>query len=362
VCSTFDSSPRVGSIGCAIDIATELFPAPFVPLLVAAPALGRHCVFGNLFARFGIGSRGEIHRLDRHPSISQHPVTPMREADLRVHLGKQTKKNIALFDILNVALPEREARAALDKIVARKPDIVLFDALYAKDLELIGSLIDSWANRRRPLFSVGSSGIETALAAYWRKACSSRPTVRRTHKAQPVKQILVGSGSCSNVTATQITWALKHGFAEVPLNAAALASGKNSGREIRRAVSAAVNLLNSGSSVIIHTTRNGSERGIAKQLKERTSQILGTALGEIVREALAQSRVQRICIAGGDTSSYAARAMGLEALEMLSPLTPGAPLCQARAPASPVDGREVVFKGGQVGSENYFEIVKHGSL
>ena len=37
VCSTFDSSPRVGSIGRAIDIATELFPAPFVPLLVAAP-------------------------------------------------------------------------------------------------------------------------------------------------------------------------------------------------------------------------------------------------------------------------------------------------------------------------------------
>src|SRR4051812_6934361 len=32
VCSTFDSSPRVGSIGRVIDVAVEIFDAPFVPL------------------------------------------------------------------------------------------------------------------------------------------------------------------------------------------------------------------------------------------------------------------------------------------------------------------------------------------
>jgi uncharacterized protein YgbK (DUF1537 family) len=286
----------------------------------------------------------------------------MREADLRMHLGKQTKKAIALFDILNVVLPERNARAALDKIVAGKPDVVLFDALYARDLDLIGSLVNSWASRQRPLFSVGSSGIEMALGACWKKAGRPRRTIQAMHQAKPAKQILVGSGSCSAVTARQITWALKRGFAEVPLDAAVLASTKNSEREIQRAVSKAANLLNSGGSVIIHTTRNGSDRRVATQLKERTSQVLGTALGKIVSKTIAQSRVQRICIAGGDTSSYAARAMGLEALEMISPLTPGAPLCRALAPGSPVDGREVVFKGGQVGGDDYFEIVKRGSL
>ena len=94
-------------------MAAEIFRAPFVPLLVAAPALGRYTIFGNHFARYGIGSEGEIHRLDRHPSISKHPITPMTEADLRLHLAKQTKKKIALFDILKVALPEKEvARGA----------------------------------------------------------------------------------------------------------------------------------------------------------------------------------------------------------------------------------------------------------
>ena len=39
VCSTFDSSPTVGSIGRVMDVAAKMFPAPFIALLVAAPTL-----------------------------------------------------------------------------------------------------------------------------------------------------------------------------------------------------------------------------------------------------------------------------------------------------------------------------------
>src|SRR5688500_12591451 len=37
VCSTFDSSPTIGSIGRAIDIGAEVFEAPRVPVVVGAP-------------------------------------------------------------------------------------------------------------------------------------------------------------------------------------------------------------------------------------------------------------------------------------------------------------------------------------
>src|SRR5579862_9158812 len=40
ICSTFDSSPAIGSIGRVMEVAAKLFPAPFIPLLAAAPALG----------------------------------------------------------------------------------------------------------------------------------------------------------------------------------------------------------------------------------------------------------------------------------------------------------------------------------
>jgi uncharacterized protein YgbK (DUF1537 family) len=171
---------------------------------------------------------------------------------------------------------------------------------------------------------------------------------------------LIGSGSCSPVTSGQIAWALQHGFAEVPLNATALANAKTGVAEIQRAAAAAAKLLQNNRSVIVHSTKTGSDRRIAAKLKARTAEVLGSALGQILRGAMEQSSVRRVCIAGGDTSSYAARAIGIEALEMIAPLTPGAPLCRAYAPGSSLDGKEVVFKGGQVGTENYFEVVKRG--
>ena len=361
VCSTFDASPTIGSIGRVMDVAAKIFSSPFIPLLVAAPALGRYTVFGQHFARYGIGSAGAIHRLDRHPSISKHPVTPMTEADLRLHLAKQTKKRIALFNILQVALPIKVARVALRKMFTEKPDAILFDALSAEHLTLIGGLLEDFASAKRPLFSVGSSGIETALAAQWMKVGRSRSDVRSAQPADPAKQILVGSGSCSPVTSGQIAWALKNGFAEVPLDATALANTKTRLAEITRAAGSATKLLKSQRSVIIHTTKNGSDKRIAAKLKNTTAQILGTAIGEVLRAVVAQSSVRRICIAGGDTSSFAAQALGIEALEMIASLTPGAPLCRAFAPNSPVDKLEIVFKGGQVGSENYFETLKRGN-
>ncbi len=359
ICSTFDSSPKVGNLGCVLDVAAEIFRSPFVPLLVAAPALGRYCVFGNLFARYGIGSNGGIYRLDRHPSVSKHPVTPMTEADLRLHLSKQTKREIALFDILQVAFPGKERRAALKNLLAQKPDVVLFDALYPVHILRIGELIDSYVIAKRPLFSIGSSGMETALGAQFNR----RSRRKEAQKSNPAaKQLLVASGSCSPITTGQIAWALKHGFGEVALNVAALIHELKRDREILRATSTAVKVLRAGKSVVIHTTRGGADKQISSRLKHGTARVLGTALGEILRDVLEQTKVRRICVAGGDTSSFSARAMGIEALEMIAPLTPGAPLCRAFATGSRVDGCEVVFKGGQVGAENYFGIVKRGRI
>jgi uncharacterized protein YgbK (DUF1537 family) len=356
VCSTFDSSPKIGSIGRVIDVAARIFPAQFVPLLVAAPALGRFTVFGTHFAQYGIGSHGEIHRLDRHPSISRHPVTPMTEADLRAHLARQTKKKIALFDILKITLPKKEAWTAFEQLMREKPDVVLFDALLPKHLVVIGELLEAYATVKRPLFSVGSSGIETALAAIW-----SKKQFPRTY-ALPAKQILVGSGSCSPITEKQIAWALKKGFTEVALDVAAFESVKKGETEIARASAIAGKLLRGGRSVIVHTTRHGADKRVAAKLKNGIANTLGTALGKVLRNALDLTKVRRLCVAGGDTSSFAARALGVEALEMIAPLTPGAPLCRVFAPGSSVDGLEIIFKGGQVGGENYFGIVKRGRI
>lgn len=353
ICSTFDSSPTVGSIGRAIDVGMESFHSSFVPLLVGAPALGRYCVFGNLFARMGIGSNGEIHRLDRHPSMSRHPITPADESDLRLHLARQTRKRIGLFDILQIELPVADAANALRRAVADGAEIVLFDVLHPNQLPRLGGLIDGHASAERPLFSVGSSGVEMALGAHWTARGRFRPATTWP-EAGPAQPLLVVSGSCSPVTADQIAWAGTHGFSEVYLDPAALATGSN----LEAPFAGVVDHLRAGRHVVAHTLRHGVDPGITPAM----SAALGAGLGHFAREAIARTGLRRLLVAGGDSSSYAARALGIEAVEMIAPLAPGAPLCRAHAPGSPANGIEINFKGGQVGAEDYFGAVARGRL
>jgi uncharacterized protein YgbK (DUF1537 family) len=336
VCSTFDSSPTIGSIGRAINTASNIFNQPSIPLLVAAPALGRYCVFGNLFARMGIGSAGEIFRLDRHPSMSKHPVTPADESDLRLHLAKQTTLPIQLLSILQLEQSLSEKKAYLQQ----QSGVVLIDALYTSQLSGIGELLDEWTNDKQ-LFSVGSSGIEMALGQYWRET-GALPALPQWNDPGTASPLLVLAGSCSLVTAAQIRRAEQAGFALFHVDE------KND---------AACDALNNGRSVIIHT--GGHDRTNTALIP---AEQIGMALGRTGRELVAKTSVQRIVVAGGDTSSYAARAMGIEAVEMIAPLVMGAPLCRATAPGSPLDRKEVNFKGGQVGDENYFIILEKGKL
>ncbi|WP_207492362.1 four-carbon acid sugar kinase family protein [Aridibaculum aurantiacum] len=354
VCSTFDSSPEIGSIGKAIDVGASVFANRYIPLLVAAPPLGRYCLFGNLFARLGIGSNGNIYRLDRHPSMSKHPVTPSNESDLRLHLAKQTNKQIELVDILQIAKPITEVEAALNKLCHEGAEVVLFDALEEEQLLPIGEVIDKEARAGSTVFSVGSSGIEMALGKYWNQqgVLQVADNWATPGEASP---LLVLSGSCSPVTASQIHWAIEHDFKVIEIDVWSLFK-KDSEKALQEYIEHALDFLSQGTSVIVHT--GGTTNKV--NLRKNGVEVIGSALGNIARGICEREKLTRIVVAGGDTSSYAARAMGIEAVTMIAPLAPGAPLCKASAPGSPLDGIEINFKGGQVGAEDYFGLLKEG--
>jgi uncharacterized protein YgbK (DUF1537 family) len=342
VCSTFDSSPSVGSIGKAIDCGAKVFNK-LIPVLGGMPVLGRYCVFGNLFAKMGIGSNGKIYRIDKHPSMSKHPVTPMNEGDLRIHLGKQTNKKIGLIDNVQQKAKKKQW---LDTITDEQ--IVLLDTMNEDQLLKIGEWLNTQQKKHGQLFSVGGSGIEMALGNYWNKAgiLKSVSKWKKIHKAEP---LLVVSGSCSPVTAAQLAYAKSNGFEEVIINAVKICNDSVIDRSVMESVN---ELLNQQKSVIIHT---GEE-----QTQNLSSEKLGTALGTIAKDAVIKAGVKRVVIVGGDTSSYAARAMEIAAVEMLAPLVIGAPLCKAYSGNKNINGLEINFKGGQVGDEKYFEILLNG--
>jgi 3-oxoisoapionate kinase len=336
VCSTFDSSPVIGSIGKAIDCGAAIFQNKIIPVLGGSPSLGRYCLYGNLFAQMGIGSNGKIYRLDRHPSMSKHPVTPADESDLRLHLGKQTNKKFGLIDVLQLEQPV----AAWKDCLQEDDTVVLIDALYESQLEKIGE----WMNtlNKEPQFSVGGSGIEAALGNYWneKEVLKERTSWPAIENANP---LLVVSGSCSPVTAKQIEFAKANGFEEVVIDAVAICNSDSTDNKISNTIT---NYLQQQKNVIVHTG--------TKQTENLSSEKLGTVLGCIAKNAVEVNNLKRVVIAGGDTSSYAARAMEIDAVEMIAPVVTGAPLCKAYSNNKAIDGLEVNFKGGQVGGEDYF--------
>lgn len=365
-CSTFDSSPQVGSIGYATDIGWEVFEPSFVPVIVGAPALKRYVTFGNLFATAG----SETFRLDRHPTMSKHPITPMDEGDLRRHLARQTQKSMALFDLLHLAGEDEQLDRHLQALLQAQPQIIFFDTLDNSHLAKAGRLIWNVAAGQsdKTLFVVGSSGVEYALTAHWQRlGLVTRPEPFRSPGA--AEQLIVISGSASPGTAGQITWALENGFTGIHLNTLALIDPELAEAERATTVRQALETLATGRSVVLYSAYGPDDPAIAatnQRLRDLGGQTgdLGRQLGEqqgrILRTLVEVTGLRRICVAGGDTSSYAAQQLGIYALEMLVPIAPGAPLCRASSHDARFDGLEITLKGGQVGPPQFFGQIQAG--
>lgn len=352
ICSTFDSSPDQGSIGKAIEVGRDIFGTRSVPVVGGAPSLGRYCVFGNLFA--ACGTDRQVHRLDRHPSMRNHPTTPMDEADLRLHLSRQTSLGSALVDIRTIEDGPDDAIEQYRALAREGVPIILLDLLNMRQLATIGAILASaGADGNMPVFVVGPSSVEEALCAHWRDTGlitgeAAFPTL------EPAEPMLVVSGSCSPVTAQQIRTAVAAGFGEWIIDPhTSCCQAKSAGAACRIAA-----MLTSGRSVIVHTNPAANAGSLDRDAQRR----LGETLGWIAESVLQRFRVRRMVVAGGDTSGQVAAALRIRSMEMLAPLVRGVPLCLAHAPDSPADGLQIAFKGGQIGPPDFFVRVQRGAV
>jgi uncharacterized protein YgbK (DUF1537 family) len=364
VCSTFDSSPHIGSIGRAIDIGIGVMGGAWSPLLVGVPQLRRYQAFGQLFAA---AADGVVHRLDRHPGMSRHPVTPMAEADLLRHLALQTARRGELIDVTTLRAGADEAARRLDAITARGDvPVVSLDVLDEDTLAAAGRLV--WQARGAGLFTAASSGLQYALAAHWRER-GWLPSQRVLPRAAAVPAIAVVSGSCSPATAAQIAWAAAQGFGMHRLEVARLMSAADAEAEIERAVTAAAAHLAQGRSPLVHTASGPDDPAVtgfaamaaaAGLGRDGAARRVGEALAAVMRRLLERVPVPRVVVAGGDSSGEVAGALGIDALTVLAGLAPGAPLCRAWSADRRRDGLELVLKGGQMGGADFFGAVRDG--
>ncbi|PZQ70295.1 MAG: hypothetical protein DI563_18650 [Variovorax paradoxus] len=341
-CSTFDSAPHVGSIGAAVDALRSAADVPWVAVVGGQPQLGRYCVFGQLFAAAGPG--GEVFRIDRHPTMSRHPVTPMGEADLRQHLAAQGLAPMALvpWTAHGVDGSNATVQAALDAALLARPAGVLFDVASPANLRVLGPLLRRAAGDGT-LLAAGPSSVVDALGA---GDGGMSPVAAGIAPARtPVLGI---AGSLSPLTARQVAAATAYVHHAVPpvrlLDATA-----------REAAAQAVAAdLRAGRHALVVTAAQDAANSDGRRIAQATGQLLA--------EVLTRVPLSRVGIAGGDTSSHAVQALDAWGLSHRARIAPGVALCRLHSERPALDGMELMLKGGQMGGESLFDDLVHGTV
>jgi len=268
---------------------------------------------------------------------------------------------------LQLNKPFDSISSQFDRYIDEGNEIILFDTLDDKNLLTIGRLIHQKIGSQ-PIYAIGSSGFEYAMAHYWQSAgIVSKP--EPIPPAGPVDQLIVVSGSAADRTAEQIKYAMDHGFEGIRLNTDLLIDHETVKDERNRVIQLSLKFLQERKSIILFSTVGPDDPTIQKTKDKMKSlgidvnevgKHLGKQQGLILRELVEITGLKRVCVAGGDTCSYVLRQMDIHSLELLMPITPAAPLCRAFSDNSTFEGLQVASKGGQIGAPEYFIQVLNG--
>lgn len=281
------------------------------------PSLGRYCAFGTLFAK---GPDGAVHRIDRHPVMSCHPVTPMKEADLGRHLLAQ-----GLGPLTRITLPELNDP---HEVAARLGDgPALIDVMCPEDLGKIGEVLRQAGGRQ---LLIGASSVAEIYGTKQREATFSAPPA-------PSGALLVFAGSRSAVTAAQVKAA--RSYRRVQLTAEMLDDPAVPGK--------LADSLNASQPMLIHLDPEASY--------DRSPDALADACAELLDRVAAQQPLRALGLAGGDTSSRIVARLGFAALDYLSDMGQGACICSGSHADGTRNGMRVMLKGGQMGALDLFE-------
>lgn len=314
VCSTFDSSAE-GNIGPVLDALADRLGARCVIVCPAFPENGRSVYQGHLF----VGDR-----LLNECGMQDHPLTPMRDADLRRVLAAQSTRQIGHIPTATVQMGPAAIAGALDA-----PAHMITDAISDQDLIQIGR-----AARGVPLLC-GGSGIAIGLPGNF-----GITPARPGWSPVPGPGVVL-SGSCSIATRGQVA-AYRAQAPSFQIDAGrAVAGGYTVGEIVDWVMDQATPPLvySSADPAEVRATQDAYGTGVAAAAVERIFQDLAPAL--------VAAGITRLVVAGGETSGAVVTGLGAGALAIGPRAAPGVPMVRAGAVA-------LALKSGNFGGPGFF--------
>lgn len=332
ICSTFDSTDR-GNIGPVMDALRAAEGAPLVLVNSAFPETRRTIYRGNLFV-------GDV-PLNESP-LKDHPLNPMRDANLVRVLGRQSRASVGVVPLEDVEAGAEAIRSRMERLAASGCGAAIVDCVLDRELLPIGR-----AAIGTPL-SVGASGLGIGLARALVE--QGRAGSRGTAAALPPVEgpVAMLSGSCSAATLEQVAAAGE--WAQVlQLDPRALI--ENAG-EVQRAIDWAQSRL--GGVPILVASGAPPEAVQALQARygaDRAGRAIEDALAEIAA-ALVAVGVRRLVVAGGETSGAVVNRLGHRAFAIGAEIAPGVPVLRTIGTGGP--DMVLALKSGNFGARTFF--------
>ncbi len=330
-CSTFDSTDE-GNIGPVADALVAALGCGFALANPAFPTNGRTVYQGHLF----VGSS-----LLNESGMENHPLTPMRDANLVRVLGRQTEGTVGLVPYATVAQGAAAIRRAMTAQKEQGRRYAVVDAISDADLLAIGHAAEHHA------LLTGGSGIAMGLPDNFRRAGAlpfrddpgALPTVEGPAAAL--------AGSCSRATLLQIATARDH----VPVleldplgtpDAAALAA---------QALAWANERLSERPVVVAASAPPERVAALQKRLgRAEAGALVEQAMAEIAAGLVARG-VRRMIVAGGETSGAVVSRLGVRSLRIGREIDPGVPWTWAEGAGAPL---LLALKSGNFGAPDFF--------
>jgi uncharacterized protein YgbK (DUF1537 family) len=330
-CSTFDSTDA-GNIGPVGDALMAELGTKFTVACPAFPETSRTIYLGHLF----VGKQ-----LLSDSPMREHPLTPMRDANLVRVLGRQTKAKVDLVPLATIRQGASAVRAAFAELAGRNVAYAIVDAVTDDDLLILDEAAAGF------MLLTGGSGAAIGLPENYRRASliPQRTTVEPLPKAGGYGAVI--AGSCSVATLGQVeAMRAQHPARGIdPLTLAA-----DSGGEVSAVVAWAKDEIANGP-VLIHASAPPDAVAAAQKAlgRERAGALVEEALAGIA-QALVDAGVRRLVVAGGETSGAVVQRLGIKSLRIGPQIDPGVPAVFS-------DGKPAMalaLKSGNFGARDFF--------
>lgn len=323
-----------GNIGVEFDAMLDALGQEFAIVILGFPQNGRTTIDSVHYVR-GVRLEDSEFRRD--------PVHPMSVSNLVDILQSQTKRRVGAIhhDVIeHGGLKEHLERMRADY------HYVILDVTDQAMLKTIASVVHKY-----PVLC-GSSAIAEELPAHWERQPSPQNI---TVPHQQGREVLCAAGSLMPQTAAQIDYLRERGTPTFELDALALFDHQE--QATAQLADTIIARLNAGEDVVFHTPNDskvfekihaeGASRGLART---DVSRRVSSAVAEVVAVCVERCGLNRLLIAGGETSAAVCDRLGIYGVSVSKEIRPGLPLCISLTEPPLL----LVLKSGSFGSKEFF--------